>query len=418
MRNMKLGYYGAKLIASFEFPHGIQTRPERDALGIPTIMGMIELPDGRKVTMDMEFGEAEIVDLYGETKAEFVECVNRALKIDVNQHQFDALVAMAYNTGKDAFSDEPNNTVLRKTNKGEFDNAAAAFGRWTYGTLRGGRPGPDGKPARGPDGVELAKGQIWKKAFRGLYRRHTSEALLYCSLDWERAASDENIELTKRTEARPFGFYDIVKFKTPWKKIKDDAKYDVLQLDPVEPENWVDDIFEGDENDPSPSTPMTTEDANFMALKELGSEIKFEDFQEMGKKAKFKGNKVVIVPDTGKNDVLMEDSKTFDGLATERIARRGTVGGGAVVVASTAGAVANGLTETTQTVKEMTQTSAEVRNVATDASDLVLSFTMQQLLMTGFVIGGTALVIYGVRWWIGKNKAYEGRMSETNRAKV
>lgn len=238
----KLGYYGAKLIASFEFPHGIQTRPERDVLGIPTIMGMTALPDGRKVTMDMEFTETEIVELYGERQKEFVDCVNQSLRIDVNQHQFDALVAMAFNVGAGAFSDEDNNTVLRMTNQGEFENASAAFGKWVYGTLHGGKKGPDDKPARGPsivyangqqielDGGPMQKGQKWKKAFGGLYRRHVSEALLFCSLDWERAAHPDNIHLTKRTEQRSFGFYDIVRFKTPWKKIKEDAKYDVLPL--------------------------------------------------------------------------------------------------------------------------------------------------------------------------------------------
>ena len=41
---MKLGFYGAKLLASFEFPHGVQTEAELDALGNPTIMGMTHFP--------------------------------------------------------------------------------------------------------------------------------------------------------------------------------------------------------------------------------------------------------------------------------------------------------------------------------------------------------------------------------------
>lgn len=233
MQAMELGYYGAKLIASFEFPHGIQTRPERDALGIPTIMGMTRLPNGQKVRMDMDFSEDEIVKMYRKTKQKFVDAVNLALRISVNQHQFDALVSMAYNVGVSAFSDENNNSVLRYTNLGEFENAAAAFGRWVYGTLRGGKKGPDGGAARGPDDQVLMPGQVWKKAFGGLYRRHISQALLYLSLDWERAAHPQKIKLTKRTEERSFGFYDVVTFKTPWTKIKEDAKYDTLPPDPI-----------------------------------------------------------------------------------------------------------------------------------------------------------------------------------------
>lgn len=234
---MELGYYGAKLIAGFEFPHGIQTEPERDALGIPTIMGMTTLPNGQKVEMGMKFSEAEILHYYQQTKQKFVDAVNEVLRIPVNQYQFDALVGMAFNTGIGAFQNEPNNTVLRETNAGRFENAAAAFGKWMYGTLRGGKPGFDGKLARGPDGEPLPEGQKWKKALRGLYRRHVSEALLYSGLDWERAAHTNKIQMTKRTESAPYGFIDIVTYVTPWKLIKEDAKYDTLP--PIEDPDLV-----------------------------------------------------------------------------------------------------------------------------------------------------------------------------------
>ena len=170
----RLGFYGARLLADFEFPEGVQTVPERDALGIPTIMGMTHYPDGSKVSMDDAWTEAEILSLYSLKKQEYIDAVNEVLRIEVTQNQFDALVGQCFNVGVDAFQDEPNNTVLRMTNAGQFENAAAAFDRWIYGTLEGGKLGPDGGLARGPDERPLAEGQIWKKAFRGLLRRHRS----------------------------------------------------------------------------------------------------------------------------------------------------------------------------------------------------------------------------------------------------
>lgn len=349
--SFQLGYYGAKLIASFEFPHGIQTRPERDALGIPTIMGMIELPDGRKVTMDMEFSIPEIVKLYGERKKEFIDCVNESVRIDINQHQFDALVAMAFNVGVEAFSDEPNNTVLRMTNQGEFENAAAAFGKWTYGTLHGGKPGPDGEPARGPkivysngqqielDGGPMDKGQKWKKAFGGLYRRHVSEALLFCSLDWERAAHPDNIQLTKRTEQRPFGFYDVVRFKTPWKKIKEDAKYDTLPDMDDE-----DDVFEDE-----PITKM--ERLQYESAKAVGAEDTLEEYvahrrgvaiTPLSKKVPVEAVDYLDAKDKEPGNITVkriEDSRRGKGFAKSEIGKVAGVGGVGVLAAEQVGIV-------------------------------------------------------------------------------
>jgi GH24 family phage-related lysozyme (muramidase) len=407
MLDMKLGYYGAKLLASFEFPHGIQTRPERDALGIPTIMGMTSLPDGTKVTMDMEFTEADIVELYGERQKEFVDCVNRSVRVEINQHQFDALVCMAYNTGASAFGDEPNNTVLRLTNKGEFENAAPAFGRWVYGTLVGGKPGPDGELARGPDKETMEDGEVWKKAFGGLYRRHVSEALLYCSLDWERAAHPDNIQLTKRSEERAFGFYDIVKFKTPWKKIKDDAKYDALPLDPVELD---DKVFEPEgvsgviaqKTKPQPEIdPIKWK--QFESAQAAGYAGEYEDFVRHRLSVKARKGKVIIVPETDGESKLAEDSQTVDGIATRRMGKRQLSIGAVTGTVGTAVATVKGLTENTK----------EAQDVANDASDLVFSLTLSQMLTMIIILGLAAVAIGGIRWWIGENKAYEGRLKDT-----
>lgn len=407
----ELGYYGAKLLASFEFPHGIQTEPELDAIGIPTIMGMTELPDGRKVTMDMRFTEADILKKYVAKRAVYVHSVNRSLRVKVNQHQFDALVCMCFNVGVRAFENESGNSVLRLTNKGEFENAAAAFGKWVYGTLRGGELGPDGTLARGPDGQNLLPGQIWKKAFAGLYRRHIHEALLYCSLDGERAAHPDNIQLTKRTTERDFGYYDVVKFKTPWKKIKDDAKYDNLPLDQEEPV-MDDDLFE---EEPAPGAvkkydvsikehkelpPRWLEYQSAVAAKYSGT---YDEFIAHRKTVKAHKGKIVVVPEADGETKLLEDSQTVDGIMTKRIGQRQAMVATATTTATGAVAAVRGLTDTTR----------EMTTVATDASDTVLSLSLNQILITLLILGIAAAAMGGIRWWIGENKAYEGRMRDT-----
>ena len=50
-----------------------------------------------------------------------------AVKVPLAQHQFDALVVLAYNIGLGAFR---TSTLLRLLNKGELSAAASQFDRW------------------------------------------------------------------------------------------------------------------------------------------------------------------------------------------------------------------------------------------------------------------------------------------------
>ena len=55
--------------------------------------------------------------------------VLRAVRVPINQAQFDALVIFAYNVGESAFL---KSTLLRKLNAGDAAGAAAEFNRWIY----------------------------------------------------------------------------------------------------------------------------------------------------------------------------------------------------------------------------------------------------------------------------------------------
>lgn len=53
--------------------------------------------------------------------------VNNAVKVTINQHQFDALVSLTFNIGTGAFN---GSTLLRKLNAGDVQGAAQQFAVW------------------------------------------------------------------------------------------------------------------------------------------------------------------------------------------------------------------------------------------------------------------------------------------------
>jgi lysozyme len=79
----------------------------------------------------------------------FEAVVDRLVKVELNQSQYDALVSFAYNCGDGALA---GSTLLRKVNAGDFEGAAREFPRWNKG-----------------GGVVL----------KGLVRRRASEALMF-----------------------------------------------------------------------------------------------------------------------------------------------------------------------------------------------------------------------------------------------
>ena len=57
----------------------------------------------------------------------FEDCVNRYVKVPLEQHQFDALVSFSYNVGCGAFK---RSTLLRKLNAGDYDEVPHELMRW------------------------------------------------------------------------------------------------------------------------------------------------------------------------------------------------------------------------------------------------------------------------------------------------
>lgn len=83
----------------------------------------------------------------------FEQAVARHVRVPLNQHEFDALVSLAYNIGEGNLA---SSTVVRQLNAGRRRLAAAAFAMWTRG------------------GVPL-------RVLPGLVKRRAAEARLFLS---------------------------------------------------------------------------------------------------------------------------------------------------------------------------------------------------------------------------------------------
>jgi lysozyme len=110
---------------------------------------------GVKMGQTVTYAQAEA--LFWED-VEWVErAVNRLVKVDLTQNQFDALCSLVFNIGAGAFA---GSTVLRRVNQKDFEGAAKAFLMWNKQTNK--RTGK-------------------KEVLQGLVRRRKEEAEYFLS---------------------------------------------------------------------------------------------------------------------------------------------------------------------------------------------------------------------------------------------
>lgn len=120
---MNISQAGINLIKSFE---GLRTKAYK---AVPTekyyTIGYGHY--GSDVRAGQVITEEEAEKLLRDDVQEFVKGVNKLLKVDVTQNQFDALVSFAYNVGLGALK---SSTLLQYLNVGDIQKAGSELLRW------------------------------------------------------------------------------------------------------------------------------------------------------------------------------------------------------------------------------------------------------------------------------------------------
>ncbi|QHH95401.1 lysozyme [Acinetobacter gyllenbergii] len=132
---MKTSQVGINLITSFE---DLRLAAYDDSVGVWTIgYGTTVYPNGIRVKRGDSCTKVQAMSFFQHDLRRFEAAVNQAVKVVVNQNQFDALVSLTYNIGEQAFKDS---TLLKKLNASDFMSAADQFPKWNRGggkVLRG-----------------------------------------------------------------------------------------------------------------------------------------------------------------------------------------------------------------------------------------------------------------------------------------
>lgn len=117
---MKTSTNGINLIKNFE---GCRLTAYKCPAGVWTIgYGHTKgVKKGQKITKE------QAVNILQDDLKTYENGVKKAVKIDLNQNQFDALVSFTYNVGLGAFR---TSTLLKKLNKKDFTGASKEFPRW------------------------------------------------------------------------------------------------------------------------------------------------------------------------------------------------------------------------------------------------------------------------------------------------
>jgi lysozyme len=132
---MTVSSVGIKLITSFE---DLRLAAYDDGVGVWTIgYGTTVYPNGIRVKRGDSCTKVQAMSFFQHDLRRFEAAVNQAVKVVVNQNQFDALVSLTYNIGEQAFKDS---TLLKKLNASDFMSSADQFPKWNRGggkVLRG-----------------------------------------------------------------------------------------------------------------------------------------------------------------------------------------------------------------------------------------------------------------------------------------
>jgi len=108
---------------------GFRSNPYLDSVGVPTIgYGFTHYPSGQKVTMqDAPMTQERADEILAQIVMPYEEEVSKMVTVEINQHQFNALVDFAYNLGVGSLK---SSTLMKKLDAGDMAGAAKEFERW------------------------------------------------------------------------------------------------------------------------------------------------------------------------------------------------------------------------------------------------------------------------------------------------
>ncbi|MFN4975305.1 MAG: lysozyme [Bacteroidota bacterium] len=143
---MKTGKEGKNLIKMYE---GFRAFAYLCPAGVMTIGFGTTRINGKPVVANQKVTVDEANLFLDQDLKQFEDAINKLVKIELNQNQFDALASFVYNVGIENFR---KSTLLKKLNANDILGAANEFSRWNR-----------------------AKGKV----LAGLTRRRESEKLLF-----------------------------------------------------------------------------------------------------------------------------------------------------------------------------------------------------------------------------------------------
>lgn len=120
---MQLSDAGLQLIKDFE---GLRLTAYQDIGGTWTIGYGHTGADAKKGNT---ITNQKAHELLTKDVASFVQCVTTAVKVSLNQNQFDALVSFTFNLGCGSLK---SSTLLKFLNAGDYVEAANQFERWKF----------------------------------------------------------------------------------------------------------------------------------------------------------------------------------------------------------------------------------------------------------------------------------------------
>jgi len=85
--------------------------------------------NGAPVQYNNGLTEQQVLDLFGQELQRFERALTECIKTALNQNQFDALVAFAFNIGINAFKES---TLLKEINQGKLQEAPVQLRRWIH----------------------------------------------------------------------------------------------------------------------------------------------------------------------------------------------------------------------------------------------------------------------------------------------